>query len=101
MTALAQNHRLNLIFVYGLFIVAICSVLVYLALTVATIFATSRRSAAVHSSAKLTSEIGELEQSYLILQGRVNPTQAVSLGLVAPKQVTSVSVGDRGLSLRN
>lgn len=101
MTSIAQTYRAQTLFIYGLFAIATLSVVSYLLLTVATIFATSHRSSAVHQSAILVSEISSLEQSYLTLQARVNPSQAVALGLVAPATIHVVSLGGSGLSLRN
>ena len=99
MTTIAQTYRLNALFAYGLFALAALSIVAYVCLTVATIFATSHKTAASVQSAVLTSQIGELEQSYLLLQGRVNPMQASVLGLVQPSKVTTVSAGS--LSIRN
>ena len=99
MTTIAQTYRLNALFAYGLFALATLSVVAYVCLTIATIFATSHRTASVSQSAVLTSQIGELEQSYLLLQGRVNPAQAATLGLVQPSKVTTVSASS--LSIRN
>lgn len=99
MTTIAQTYRLNALFAYGLFALAVLSIVAYVCLTVATIFATSHRTSYAAQSATLTSQIGELEQSYLLLQGRVNPGQASVLGLVQPSKVTTVTVGS--LSIRN
>lgn len=90
---------MSTLFAYGLFALAVFSIVAYVCLTVATIFATSHRTAFSAQSATLTSQIGELEQSYLLLQGRVNPQQATVLGLVQPNRVTTVSVSS--LSIRN
>lgn len=99
MTKTAQLDKYNTLFIYGLFAIALVSIVAYVCLTIATIFATSHRSSAVHQAATLTSQIGELEQSYLLLQNRVNRDQATVLGLVTPHDITEVS--EETLSLRN
>lgn len=99
MTTIAHTYRISTLFAYGLFVLTVLSIVAYVCLTVATIFATSHKASATVQSAILTSQIGELEQSYLLLQGRVNPGQAAVLGLVQPKNVTTVKEGS--LSIRN
>ena len=103
MTSIARIYNFNTIFVYGLFAVAVISVFAYLTLTVATIFTTSTRTASARQSAALTSEIGQLEQTYLTLQQRVNQNEATALGFVAPSRVSIVTPAANtvALSLQN
>ena len=101
MTSIATTYRFSTYCIYSLLAITGVSILAYLFLTVATIFATSHRSFAVRSSSALVSQIGELEQSYLTLQNRVNPNQAIALGLVQPKDIHVVSLGAENLSLSN
>jgi hypothetical protein len=90
MTGLTHALRYQTLFIYGLFAIAVLSVIAYLILTVAVIFATSHRTAAARASSALVSQIGDLESAYLSLQKEISPEQAVALGLVTPHTVSVV-----------
>ncbi len=91
MTSIAHRFNFHKLFFLGLIGVALFSVVAYLILTVATIFATAHRTAAAHSAGLLTSEISELESSYLSLESRITADEAQFRGFVAPRKVTYVS----------
>lgn len=74
---------------YGLIATSALSILAYLVLTVAVIFATSHRTSAARESATLVSQIGELESAYLTYQREITPERAHALGLVIPASVVS------------
>ena len=79
--------------------IALCA---YVSFTVATIFETAGRSAASHQATKLTGIIGELERSYIALEGTITASEATTRGFVQPKKISIVPlrVSSATLSLK-
>jgi hypothetical protein len=70
--------------------IAILSVVVYIAFTAAVIFATASRTSMGHERKALTSQIGELERTYLSLESGITEAEAVRRGFTAPAHVSYV-----------
>lgn len=99
MTKTSKYLSIHKLLVMGLLAMMGITLCAYVSFTVATIFATAGRTAASHEANVLIGQIGELERSYIALEGSITASEAALRGFVTPKSVTLVALKSESMKL--